>query len=148
MSKFAPIRAGFAALALCMSLPVSAQEAPIAISEAFARSAGHHAKSGAAFMILSNVGDTGDTLLGVSSDVAKRVELHTHVMQEGVAKMRKIEGGIQIEPGADHVMARGGDHVMFMGLNRPFKRGETVNVVLHFERAGDVVVDIPVDLDR
>ncbi|MEO1154600.1 MAG: copper chaperone PCu(A)C, partial [Pseudomonadota bacterium] len=41
-----------------------------------------------------------------------------------------------------------GDHVMFMGLTGPFVDGETVEVTLTFEQAGDITVDIPVDLNR
>jgi copper(I)-binding protein len=37
---------------------------------------------------------------------------------------------------------------MFMGLKEPLKHGEVVEVTLTFENAGDVVVEIPVDLER
>jgi copper(I)-binding protein len=47
-----------------------------------------------------------------------------------------------------HALARGGDHVMFMGLNGPMEHGDTVSVTLSFEKAGDIVVDIPIDLER
>jgi copper(I)-binding protein len=46
------------------------------------------------------------------------------------------------------MLARGGDHVMFMGLNEPFADGDTVAVTLVFEHAGEVAVEIPVDLNR
>ncbi len=45
-------------------------------------------------------------------------------------------------------MARGGDHVMFMGLTAPFEQGKTLSVTLNFEKAGEMVVEIPVDLER
>ena len=136
------------AAVLMLALPATAEEAPISVSDAYARSAGHHAKSGAAFMVISNSGEEADRLLGVSSDVAKRVELHTHVIQDGIAKMRKLEEGIELASGSEHVFERGGDHVMFMGLNHGLKEGDLVTVILNFEKAGEIVVEIPVDLTK
>ncbi len=46
------------------------------------------------------------------------------------------------------MLARGGDHVMFMGLNEVLTHGDTINVTLVFEKAGEVAVEIPVDLER
>ncbi len=45
-------------------------------------------------------------------------------------------------------MKRGGDHVMFMGLNVPLEQGGEVQVTLTFEQAGDIVLTIPVDNER
>ena len=45
-------------------------------------------------------------------------------------------------------MKRGGDHVMLMGLNDGLDAGETVKITLTFEKAGEIVVDVPVDNDR
>ena len=93
--------------------------------------------------------DTNDRLIGVKSDVAGRVELHTHKVDEnGVAQMIHVEEGFAIPAGEAHLLKRGGDHVMFMGLNAPFEQGSSVPVTLIFEQAGEVVVEIPVDLER
>ncbi len=37
---------------------------------------------------------------------------------------------------------------MFMGLKGSLEHGEFVNVVLTFEKAGEVALEIPVDLER
>lgn len=119
----------------------------IMINDAYARSASP--KAGAAFMVIQNTGSEDDRLIAASSDVAKRVELHTHKIDDnGVAKMMEVEEGFAIAAGESHALARGGDHVMFMGLNAPFENGQTLTVTLTFEQAGDMVVEIPVDLDR
>ena len=47
-----------------------------------------------------------------------------------------------------HALQRGGDHVMFMGLNQPFEDGSTISVTLVFEKSGEMTVEIPVDLNR
>lgn len=132
--------------ALLLATPALAE---ITIEDAYARSAGPTAKAGAAFMVIHNTGDADDRLVSASSEVSKRVELHTHVDQgEGVMKMMEVEEGFAIPAGGLHALQRGGDHVMFMGLNGPWAQGDTLSVTLTFEQAGDVTVEIPVDLER
>jgi copper(I)-binding protein len=62
--------------------------------------------------------------------------------------MGEIEGGIPISAGEGHVLKRGGDHVMFMGLTGPLEQGSQITVTLTFEKAGDIEVQIPVDHER
>ncbi|GAB4559578.1 MAG: copper chaperone PCu(A)C [Ruegeria sp.] len=121
----------------------------ISVEDAYARSSGMNAKAGAAFMMIKNTGDTDDRLVSVQSDVAARVELHTHTIDEnGVAKMMQVEEGFAIPAGEAHMLQRGGDHVMFMGIKQPFEQGAKIPVTLVFERAGAVQIEIRVDLER
>lgn len=133
------------AVAFASVLPVYAE---ITIEDAYARSASPMAKSGAAFMMIHNSGEA-DRLVGVSSDAAARTELHTHLEGEnGVMRMVHVEEGFELPADGMIAMQRGGKHVMLMGLNAPMKQGATVTVTLTFEKAGDVVVEVPVDLER
>ncbi|WP_170426631.1 copper chaperone PCu(A)C [Ruegeria arenilitoris] len=121
----------------------------ISVDDAYARSSGKTAKAGAAFMMIQNTGQVDDRLIAVESDAAARVELHTHIVDDnGVAKMMEVEEGFAIPAGEAHMLKRGGDHVMFMGLTAPFEQGATVPVTLIFEKAGEVQIEIPVDLER
>ena len=136
----------FGAIALLIAAPVSAD---ITIEDAYARAASPKAKAGAAFMILNNTGTEDDRLLSASSDIAARVELHTHKdMGDGVMKMMEVEEGFVIPGGGSHALRRGADHVMFMGLKQALNQGDSVTVTLTFEAAGEVVVEVPVDLER
>lgn len=121
----------------------------IMVKDAYARSAGKTAKTGAAFMMVMNHGAEDDRLIDVKSDVAARVELHTHKENaDGVMQMLHVEEGFAIAAGEMHSLARGGDHVMFMGLKQPFAQGDMIPVTLVFEKAGEVQVEVPVDLER
>lgn len=134
------------AVALASALPAFAE---IAIKDAYARSASPMAKSGAAFMMITNDGGSADRLVAVSSDAAARTELHTHLAGEnGVMRMVHVEEGFELPADGMIAMQRGGKHVMLMGLNAPMEQGATVTVTLTFEKAGDVVVEVPVDLER
>ncbi|GAA3864616.1 copper chaperone PCu(A)C [Celeribacter arenosi] len=152
-----PLRAGLCTLALTLpfSTPVLADDSThdgmshIMITDAYARASGMSAKAGAAFFVIENHTDTDDRLIAAASDIAMRVELHTHIdAGDGVMQMRRVEGGIAVPAGGTHTLMRGGDHVMFMGLTRPMSDGDMVTVTLTFEEAGEMTLDIPVDLTR
>lgn len=136
-----------AALTAAFAGPLAAD---IIVKDAYARSAGAKAIAGAAFMEIENTGTEADRLISATAgDVSKRVELHTHKdMGDGVMKMMEVEEGFEIPAGSSHMLMRGGDHVMFMGLNDPWEQGDMLHVTLTFEKAGEMMVMIPVDLDR
>ncbi len=119
----------------------------IEITDAYFRAPGKMAKAGAAFMRIVNRSGQADRLIGARSDMAKMVQTHTHVAaDDGVVKMRHVPEGFEIPAGGERLLARGGDHLMFMGLTRPVIDGQKVTVTLLFERAGEVTVEMPIDL--
>ena len=132
--------------ALLIATPVLAD---ITVSDAYVRSSTPASKSGAVFMVLSNGGDTEDRLIGASTDAADRAELHTHLQDgNGVMRMVEVKDGIAIPAGGTHALARGGDHVMLMGLSPPLVQGEEITMTLTFEAAGKVEITVPVDSER
>lgn len=133
------------ALVLMLAGPAAAD---VVVTDAYARVARPGAPTGAIFMVLHNAGDRPDRLIAADSPVAEIVQLHTHIHQDGIVRMRRMEGGIPLEPGAKHELARGGDHVMLMGLNRHLADGERITLTLTFEITGDVTVEVPIDNAR
>lgn len=132
--------------ALALAAPALAE---IEIKDAYARAAMPNARAGGAFMRVANTGAEDDRLVSATSDIAAKTEFHTNVAgADGVMKMLKVEEGFVIPAGGEHALVRGGDHVMFMGLTRPLNDGDVVSVTFTFEKAGDVTVEIPVDLKR
>ncbi|MRU16278.1 copper chaperone PCu(A)C [Roseovarius sp. A21] len=132
---------------LATALPAMA--ADIMVDDAYARSSAMSAKTGAAFMMIHNQGDTDDRLIGVSSPAAKVVQLHTHKEDaNGVMKMMHVEEGFALPAEGMIKMQRGGHHVMFMGISEPFEQGIMIPLTLTFEKAGEIEVEVPVDLER
>lgn len=124
-------------------------ESAIEVHDAYTFAATPTSKSGAAFMVLHNHGDSDDTLIGASTPAADRAELHTHVARaDGVMQMTKVEGGIPLPAGGEVLLERGGYHVMLLGLTGSLDQGAMISLTLTFENAGDVVVEVPVDLTR
>lgn len=141
---------GAAMAATLLAAPLWAGDtATITIEDAYARAASPVAKSGAIFMTIQNSGTTDDRLVAASTDAAKRAELHTHIENaEGVMRMVEVEDGFPVPAGGSHTLARGGDHVMLMGLTGPLEQGANVTLTLVFEGAGEITVDVPVDNKR
>jgi len=139
-----------AAAALCLNLPaanpVAAQDG-VHINDAYARAS---AASGAVFFTIENHQTEDDRLIAASADaVASKVELHTHKQDaNGVMQMMEVPEGFVILANGEHALARGGDHVMLMGLTAPLNTGDVVSLTLTFEKAGVITLDVPVDNER
>jgi len=115
----------------------------IAIGHPWARASIGQAKAGAAYLSLSNDGSETDRLIAVETTVAKKAEIHTHSMENGVMKMRPVEAA-EVPPGAPVMFQPGGLHVMLMGLKAPLVEGERFPLVLIFEKAGRIEVMVAV----
>ena len=98
----------------------------------------------AAFMEIKTATGVSDKLIAASSPVAGRVEVHTHIKDGDVMKMRRVEA-LELKPGESRVMKPSGDHVMMFDLKTPLKEGELVKLVLSFEKAGAIEVEATVE---
>lgn len=131
----------------CALFPTLAS-AQMMVEDAYARAASPVAQSGAAFMAIHNDTDRDDRVLSARSDIAERVELHTHLDDNGVMRMMEMGEGIPLPAGEVTRLERGGMHVMFLGLRQSLDHGEEIEVTLTFEHAEPVTVTVPVDLER
>jgi len=100
--------------------------------------------NGAGYLTLTNTGETADVLLRVESDAAARVEIHESAMTDGIMRMRKLDKGVAVAPGATVELAPGGKHVMMFKLKAALADGDTVAATLVFKHAGrvDVVFNV------
>jgi copper(I)-binding protein len=119
---------------------VSGLPAGLEIGHPMVLVAGPTAKSAAAYMVIENGTGSDDRLVSASAEFARSTSLHTTIFEDDVAKMRPIEGGLNIASGEAHELKRGGDHIMIMGLQKVPNVGETVVLTLTFEKAGSVQV--------
>jgi len=142
-----PIQTALAAFAALIALPAFAHDG-VHINDPYARVMGGVGASGAVFFEIENHQQGDDRLIDATSDVADKVELHTHKEEGGVMKMIHVPEGFAIPAGGMHALARGGDHVMLLGLKSELKNGDTVNLTLTFEKAGEVQVQAVIDNDR
>jgi hypothetical protein len=94
----------------------------------------------AGYMTIRNDGDEGDRLIGAASPAATSIELHTHRMDGGVARMERVEQ-VDVPAHATVTFAPGGLHLMLFGFRG---EGRSATVTLRFEKAGDVAVPFAV----
>lgn len=122
-----------AALLLHWTTAVLAGEAPIGgaltVEDPYARAVPPGQPNSAVFLRIVNDGDVPRVLVNGKSDAAEAVELHTHLMEDGMMKMRRIErievpakGALSLEPG--------GLHLMLIGLKRDLAPGDNLELTL------------------
>ena len=99
--------------------------------------------NGAGYLKIDSKGAQADRLLSATTEGVNRIELHTVITDNGVAKMREVTG-VDVPAGAGVQLTPGGFHLMFLGLQAPFKTGAVVPVTLKFEKAGEVKVDFEI----
>ncbi len=134
-----------------IALAASAHEyhaGKILIGHPWARAMPANSPTGAVYFTLDNQGNSDDKLVQVDTPRAKSAELHNHINDQGVMRMRKVEGGVTIPAGGKVVFAPGKYHVMLFSPTAELKAGERFPMKLHFEKAGDVEVQVVVEKDE
>ena len=97
------------------------------------------------FVTIENSGEMPDRLVGATSPIAGRVEIHEMRMEDGTMIMRPADGGVEVPAGGTATLEPGGLHIMFMELKDKLVEGESVPVVLNFAGAGDIEVPFRVE---
>lgn len=140
------IAAFAAALVLPMlSITAAAHESSggITVSQAWSRATPGGVRNGAAYLAIT-ASEAGDKLVDARSDAAERVELHNHIHENGVMKMRRVDA-IDVPAGQTVTLSPGGYHLMLMGLKKPLEEGGKLNLTLVFEKAGEIEVTAPIE---
>jgi copper(I)-binding protein len=133
------------ALLLALSAPLAFAGASdeVAVHDPYVRAVPPGQPNSAAFMILENSGKTDHAVVAAKSDASEVVELHTHVMEEGMMKMRQIPQ-FDLPAGAKTTLEPGGLHVMLIGLKGDLKAGDTVALTLVFADGTETPLQAPV----
>lgn len=147
-ASFAVLSALLFIIAACSSGSgaASASVAPAApvVSDAWVRPPIGPDRPAAGYMTITNPGGEADALVSVSSPIAMSVEIHeTAPDASGMMAMHPVER-IDVPAGGSATLEPGGYHLMLMGVTEMPAVGETVELTLTFEKAGDVVVQAEV----
>jgi copper(I)-binding protein len=147
MRKIIATTFGLVLMAGLIGSPARADDVKVGdlvISQAWSRATPNGAKIGAGYFTIENKGAAADKLIGVTGDVSPRIEVHEMSMNNGVMKMRPVDGGVSIDPGKTVKLAPSGYHLMIMDLKSPLKQGDKLPLTLQFEKAGKVAVTLDV----
>jgi copper(I)-binding protein len=130
------MRFGLMVLAM-VALPAWAQ---VSAEQPWTRATPPGAKVGAGFMVLKG-GGAADRVVGASSPVAGRVEMHITVREGDVMKMREVKG-FDVPANGTFELKPGGAHLMLMDLRRPIRKGEKVPLTLRLEKGGELKFEL------
>ncbi len=118
-------------------------EPQVSVSDAWMRAAPPTARVLAGYLVIENPRSRAVTLVGATSPVAQRVEIHETVVTEGLARM-EARDRLEVAPGGRLVLEPGGAHLMFMQPAAVPAEGERVPVELRFEDGASVAVELQV----
>lgn len=165
-----PLRLVAAVVAVAVAAAVagcsSGGSSVITVTGAWARASSVTAAASAAYMTIENSGSGADALVGASSPAATTVEVHETVVMETPARSDGMGMGsptppassdaaggmlgmqpvarLQIPAGGSVELQPGSYHVMLIGLTRELRSGDTIEITLRFEHAGEIVISAPV----
>ena len=151
MSEFRTFVLARAAILAALALfhaAVPAQEftvGNVTIVEPWSRALPPNAPNGAAYFRVENGGGESDRIVSARTDIAETVEIHTHEMDGGMMKMRRVES-VEVPAGGEARFKPHGLHLMLFGLKEPLAGGTSYALTVVFEKAGEV--DVSVDVKR
>ena len=116
----------------------------IEVAQPWTRATPPGAGAGGGFVTLTNHGDGDDMLLGATSPITERVEIHIMEMDGDVMRMVPLPSGIELPAGESVTLAPGGLHLMLMELGSPIVEGAPVPVTLEFQHAEPMEIELRV----
>jgi periplasmic copper chaperone A len=116
---------------------------PITVDNSYVREVipGNNVTS--AYMAINNGSDKDIMLVGATSDISPRVEIHAHAMEDGMMKMRQL-ASLNVSAKQSVFLQPMGFHLMMFEIDKPVKAGEIVTITLLFNDGSEVKLNAPV----
>jgi len=127
---------------MASALVVAADNSAVTVENAYARAVPPTARNSGAYMLIRNDSDQTRKAVSAKSNVSQVTELHNHINDNGVMRMRHVDA-IEIPAHGSVELKPGGYHVMLINLNQPLKPGDPVHIDLTLD---DGTV-LPIDLE-
>jgi copper(I)-binding protein len=115
----------------------------ITVSDAYIRASIPGTIHSSAYLRINNKDEKTVTLVSVSSKISPRIEMHNHVMENGMMHMQKLQK-IAIEGNSEVLLQPHGLHLMVFNLAEPLIPDDVIEVTLHFSNNHRVIVSLPV----
>jgi len=145
MNRFAILLAGMLAIAAGAARANDYKVGALEIDNPWSRAVPRGATVAAGYMTIKNTGSEPDRLVGGSTPVAGKFEVHEMSMDKGVMKMRPLPEGLEIKPGETVELKPSSFHIMMTGLKQTIQKGKPFKASLTFEKAGPVDVEFTVE---
>lgn len=133
---------GLAAMVLSLSAAAE-QQKNIEFENAWVRAMPPFQTTTAGYLTLTNRGESAIAIVGASSSVAEKVELHNTRMIDGLMRMERLEA-LAVAPGERVEFAPGGMHLMMFGVSFRLVPDDDAQLCLRLASGEDVCVDATV----
>lgn len=126
------------------------QAAELRVQDARASASFPMAQTAAVYMTLHNTSDSQRRLMAVSVDkgLADDAQLHVTKLDGDMMRMREVTEGLSIAANDSATLARGGYHIMLLGLHQRLMAGETFPLTLTFDSGDALTVTVAVDAGK
>jgi periplasmic copper chaperone A len=135
---------GTFALTCAIAVAATYEHGALRISQPWSRATSPGMPMGVAYLTITNRGRNADALIAASTPAAARVEFHRTTFEAGMAQMRPSRA-VVVEPNATITAEPGSLHLMLVDLKSPLVVGTMVPLVLRFETAGEITVQLQVE---
>jgi len=115
----------------------------IEVHQPYVRLAPPNAPAAGAFMVIRNTGSKDVKVVKADNPASRVTELHTHLNEAGVMKMRQVPA-IEIKAGGEAKLQPGGLHIMLIDLKAPLQEGDNIAITLGFDDGSSKQVDAKV----
>lgn len=115
----------------------------ISIEQAYIRSSIPGTTITSSYMRIENKGEKTVTLLGASSKISSRIEIHQHTMSDGMMRMRQLDS-IDINAKQHIVLQPSGLHLMFFDVKNPLQAQQKIELTLNFLNKAPMTIQVPV----
>ena len=104
---------------------------------------GNHSMT-SGYLTIKNTNAYDERLIAITSNIAKKSEIHEMFVDNDIMKMNVLNDGLKIPANSIVHLKPGSYHVMFMKLYKKLKIMSTHKINLNFEKAGQLNIDFPV----
>jgi copper(I)-binding protein len=113
------------------------------ISAAWAAPSSLSRRTGSVYLTIENAGARNDQLIAAHTSAAEETELRSHRTGEVVGRARRV-ASVLLPAEAKTVLRPGAEHIALIDVKTPLKAGDSLSLLLMFEKAGVVTVTVPV----
>lgn len=131
-------------ISIVMIMAFPSLAAKVSVEKGYVRATIPGTQVSSAYMVIKNPTNKALSLIGVSSNVSDKVELHEHAISDGMMKMRQIEA-INVPANGELVLQPAGYHVMIFNLQQPLQENDTLSLTLDFAETDDLSITLPIE---
>lgn len=128
---------------LLTPLAQAASLEPLEVHNPYARATPPNAPASAAFMMLHNNNDVARYIVSATTPAAETVELHNHVKEGDVMKMRQVSE-IEVPANGMATLKPGSLHIMFFDLKKPFAEDDSIELTLTMKNGDTQTITTPI----